>query len=665
MKRGQGLNNFKGIAMALIALTALTAGVPSRAQSTGWTSDVYFENDTHYRGKDYSGDTKGLSKFRNTLQADIKGGLSDGWDLRTILRATYDGVYSLNSHEYGKNAGGSITMDSIGGPPPLPFGGGVVNHAVVAGAFGLTGNTFGFNSTNPNAPHYNPNQGLVVLGQSWHGTHTGGVELGAPVRPCNIDPRGCVDFGGYGDMTESQLTFSDFNKRLDAIRELYVTKDVSLGSSGNMFLKIGKQQVVWGRTDLFRVLDVINPVDFSRNNIYDELQDIRIPMWIATGEWRMGATSHLQDSNLQVVWNFDKFRANDLGQCGTPNVILDAGCFFRAMKNLWDNGGTVPNFANVAPGTFLSTDFGPGQIGLRNVDLPAWTLNNTQIGLKYEGISAGGFSFSLNALSYRSQLPSLHGGRGAQNPFTGQTLTDAQGGNPYLIAFDMVYPRVQLVGGSADFELKSLKAAIRLEGAFTHGEEFPNTLRPQLYSENNVFRSVIGIDRPTFIPFISTTRTTLISGQLFFQHIFNHEYEQGQLGPVGMPDWKDNAIATLLVKGFLVNDRVSPQIITAYDFRARAVVVSPSLDWILSNHIKLTLGANVKSADKIDHWKFDDCRACNPFPPFTSGPNYSGSPFAAYSRGLGGLEPLGRFRAGPIGAAWKENEAFLTARYSF
>jgi len=75
--------------------------------------------------------------------------------------------------------------------------------------------------------------------------------------------------------------------------------------------------------------------------------------------------------------------------------------------------------------------------------------------------------------------------------------------------------------------------------------------------------------------------------------------------------------------------------------------------------------ANIKTADRISNWKFDDCRSCNPWPPFTSGPNYAGDPFAAYSRGLGGLEPLGRFRAGPIGAAWKENEAIATVRYSF
>jgi hypothetical protein len=176
---------------------------------------------------------------------------------------------------------------------------------------------------------------------------------------------------------------------------------------------------------------------------------------------------------------------------------------------------------------------------------------------------------------------------------------------------------------------------------------------------------VIGIDRPTFIPFISTSRTTLISGQVFFQHIFNYEMQQGPLGPAGMPDWENNAIGTLLIKAFLVNDRVSPQIITAYDFRAHAVVVAPSLDWIFNNHLKVTVGANIKTADRISNWKFDDCRACNPWPPFTSGPNYPGDPLAAYSRGLGGLEPLGRFRAGPIGAAWKENEAIATVRYSF
>ena len=67
----------------------------------------------------------------------------------------------------------------------------------------------------------------------------------------------------------------------------------------------------------------------------------------------------------------------------------------------------------------------------------------------------------------------------------------------------MVYPRVNLIGGSMDFQWAAAKSAVRMEAAYTSGEEFANTNKEQLFSRNHVFRSVIGIDRPTFIPFIS------------------------------------------------------------------------------------------------------------------------------------------------------------------
>ena len=63
----------------------------------------------------------------------------------------------------------------------------------------------------------------------------------------------------------------------------------------------------------------------------------------------------------------------------------------------------------------------------------------------------------------------------------------------------MVYPRVNLLGGSMDFESETIGAAFRLEGAMTWCEEFANTLDPQLYSRNRVWRSVIGVDRPTCV----------------------------------------------------------------------------------------------------------------------------------------------------------------------
>jgi hypothetical protein len=690
----------KAIALAAV-LVVSSAGVSAQnLPDLGITSGDPWEIENFYENHTAKRESVGMSKFRNTLQSEMVKNLNDGWRFRGILRGTYDGVYDINDSEFGKNAGGAVQMGNALGPAALSEAGAGPDVAPLAAAYGwnqpmvgygngpinnvvaslgntfnstpaLPGNTFhngyGQYATGPLAGSppvaaysltyaaNNVNQGLRILGSTWNNSNTaGGVGLAVPVRPCDYDSRGCKDFGGYGDKKKSELAMPEFNDRLDFIREAYVTKTIGMDGGQSTFLKIGKQQVVWGRTDLFRVLDVINPVDYSRNNIYDELQDIRIPMWIAQAEYRMGGSESMQDRNVSVVWNFDKFRPNNLGQGGTPNSILDAGNFFRAMSNCWDNGCTVGNFA----GGGLATNFGPGVIGIRNVDLPNWSLDNTQLGVKFEGVTQEGLSFSLNALTYRSQLPSLRGGKGATNVFNGETASSY----PYLIAFDMVYPRVNLVGGSMDFQVESLGAAMRLEGAYTSGEEFANTLKPELYSKNNVWRSVIGLDRPTFVPFISTERTVLFSGQLFYQHIFDHQKEVRKLGYAGMPDWKDNVIATLLMKAFLMNDRLSPEIIFARDFRAGANVAAPAVEWKYSNDLQFKLGANLKFGPSQQQHQFDDARTANPFHPYTAA---DAQHQAQQTYALSNSEPLGRFRAGPIGTAFGQNEIFATMRYKF
>ncbi len=580
----------------------------------------------------------GLSKFRNTVQIEMgkdfgKQNSFSNVSVHGTFRGTYDGVYDLNDDEYGDNAGGAINMENVVGSNTVPWGGGLV----------LPGGDF--DSTN-----VNPNTGLRNLGSAIH-TPDGGVDLGVPVRPCDVDSRGCIP--GYMDADSDELASPEFNKHADFIRELYVDATLPMGQGQEWNFRVGKQQVVWGRSDLFRVLDVINPVDYSRNNIYDELEDIRIPQWIATAEYRFGPTDTFDDLNLQFVWNFDEFRPSNLGQGGTPNSILDAGSLFRALHNCWHNGCTVGNFAN---GT-VATDFPQHVIGIRNANLPAHTLDNSQFGVKLEGVYQS-VGFSLNALRYRSQLPSLRGGIPADNPFTAGVESDIF---PYLIAFDIDFPEVTLVGGSLDFYVDSIKSVFRVEAAYTSGEEFANTLRPELYSESDVFRWVLGWDRNTFIPFLNKNRSFLISGQLFGQHILDHELEQSTLGPVGMPDWENNYIATLLFKGWWMNDRLSPQVIFAHDFKAEATTIAPSIDWLINDDFRVVLAANIKTGDGAQ--KFDDCRACNPFPPFTGAahpdPNQPGS------IGLGGFEPLGRFRSGPIGMAQAEDEIQLTVRYRF
>jgi hypothetical protein len=649
------MHNIKKTISSAVSLAALF-GLPASAMEGEWDTAGFVENATFVR------QDVGLTKFRNTAQFEFSKDFGTKFGLNNFivsgtLRGTYDGVYDLNDDEFGKDAGGARSFENfasgnaqiIYGSTSSPWGGSILGTGAGPG--------FGFNTVT------NPNDGLVVLGEAFHDP-MGGVTIGVPVRPCDVDSRGCID--DYLDYSTNDLRFPEFNNKLDFIRELYFEGSVPMGGDDELFFRVGKQQVVWGRTDLFRVLDVINPVDFGRHNIYDELEDIRQPLWMATAEMRWGATDLFDDLNLQFVWNFDEFRPNNLGQGGTPYSILDAGSFFRAMKNCWDNGCTVSNFvpagALIAGGAplpdqqdpgLVAADFGPGVIGIRDVDLPEWKWENQQYGMKLEGVYKS-VGFSLNYYHYFSQLPTLRGGIEATNAFTGE-----QGVWPYLIAFDIGFAEVDMLGGSLDFYVDPLKTVFRIEAAITDGEEFANTLRPELYSESNVARWVLGVDRNTFIPFLNKNRAFLISGQLFGEHILDHEQDNGPLGKRGIPNWENNYTATLLIKGWYKSDTISPQIIVAHDFKAGTTTLAPSVDWLVNDKWRVIAGFNIKVGDGAH--AFDDCRTCNPFPPFTAGPGQA----QPGSLGLGGLEPLGRFRAGPLGNAIEEDEFQLTVRYRF
>ena len=279
----------KSVLFGLTALGGLAGLQPALAQDSEWEIAGFMENVTHVR------DDVGISKFRNTAQLELFRQFdTDGFSsfsVNAILRGTYDGVYDLNSDEFGEDSGGSVLMRGIGAPAGtlgpgtpaipehfVPFGGGIVTAPLGA---------FGFDTT------ANPNEGLAILGNAIHGQGTGLV-FAYPTRPCDVDNRGCID--DYLDATTDDLRFPEFNEHLDFIRELYLDAALPLGDSGTeLGIRLGKQQVVWGRTDLFRVLDVLNPVDYSRQNIYDELEDIRIPQWMLNLETRFGSVGPFQD----------------------------------------------------------------------------------------------------------------------------------------------------------------------------------------------------------------------------------------------------------------------------------------------------------------------------------------------------------------------------------
>ena len=74
------------------------------------------------------------------------------------------------------------------------------------------------------------------------------------------------------------------------LREAYIDTEI-----GGSFLRLGKQQVVWGQADGLKILDILNPQSF-REFILDDFEDSRIPLWTVNVEIPVNKVF------LQILW---------------------------------------------------------------------------------------------------------------------------------------------------------------------------------------------------------------------------------------------------------------------------------------------------------------------------------------------------------------------------
>ena len=169
-----------------------------------------------------------------------------------------------------------------------------------------------------------------------------------------------------GQPQSSNSYRDDFNQRafigntIDAeIRELYVDMYIE-----DMFVRVGKQQVVWGQADGLRVLDAVNPLHF-REFIIGDFDTRRIPTWMVNIEKPLGAAV------MQFLWIPDK----------TYNDIPQQGTFaFRSTQ-------------------FTPSLFGelPQTLGSVTLEKPNRLFKDDDVGIRVNGFHSG-WDWSLNYL---------------------------------------------------------------------------------------------------------------------------------------------------------------------------------------------------------------------------------------------------------------------------
>ena len=210
-------------------------------------------------------------------------------------------------------------------------------------------------------------------------------------------------------------------------------------------VRLGKQQIVWGRADGIKVLDVVNPQSF-REFILDDFDQSRTPLWSLMIERTVGGL------DVQGFWLFDQ----------TFNDAPPRGSVFAI---------TAPDFVP----TFLAPPTRP--VVLNDIDRPNNRFGDSEFGVQVSGL-AGNWNFSLNFLHTFEDTPY----------FDFEGLDDRTIITPRL-------NRVNILGGS--FANSWGNYTLRGEATYTFNEDISVGFQegaPDTQAESDVFKYVIGLD---------------------------------------------------------------------------------------------------------------------------------------------------------------------------
>jgi hypothetical protein len=358
-------------------------------------------------------------------------------------------------------------------------------------------------------------------------------------------------------------------KTEDDIREVYA--DIVWG---NTRIRTGKQQIMWGESDLFRMADVINPLDVSWDYVLyssvSSFEDIRIPLWAVDFFWSQ-PTGH--QWAVEFVW--------------LPGFIEDG---FEPVKVAPENANwNIPG----QPQFFIDS--------IRDSE-PEDGWENSEFGLRLKAVFRG-WDLALFYFYTRMDHPTPKEDifqrlvkNATTNPFYG--VGPVPGLPIYFWRGEYFsFPFVNKLGATFNKYEDYTKTIWRGECVYIFNEPMPDgsivnqTFTNSKIYEKDTFQYMLGFDRPTMIRFLNPNRSFLISMQFFQRYIINDDSNVFDASPGGLGSDSYQTLITLLMNTGYRWDTINPQLLTAYNLSGEGYI-NPQCEFWFGDHWRLGVGVN-------------------------------------------------------------------------
>jgi hypothetical protein len=319
-------------------------------------------------------------------------------------------------------------------------------------------------------------------------------------------------------------------------------------TKGPLFLRIGRQNLSWGETDVFRLLDQINPLDASFGGFLVPLDERRVPLDMLRTVYGLGSQGPFSELDLEGFVALDD-KIADFVPAGSPWATPNPAGFNAFTKR------PARNFTDARGGGRILGVMGDFTLSVAHY----YTyLDNSLVRIvtpeKAVGTKPGQSSPMAPPINLAEFQTALAGGSVPLCPSVGNPARQ-QFLNCYLVDHfhaNIMFPKMQISGATMSFSVPSLYAVVRSEFAYFYAEPMflnsaPNQLlgpaltgqvtpgyrqvgsdpvtgKPLLRYKSNIDRSdvarwSIGIDINRYIRFLNPQQSFVISAQAFGTHI--------------------------------------------------------------------------------------------------------------------------------------------------
>jgi len=401
-----------------------------------------------------------------------------------------------------------------------------------------------------------------------------------------------------GSLNDLSSRTRDGLKFENQLREAYI--DVNFRQVP-LSLRLGRQQVVWGETDSFRMLDRANPLDLSWHQTFESWDDLRMPLWMIKAMWRIGSLGPLSDTFVESYWDpGDWAPAKQKFMPDHPWGIPAQNPFKRL-----EPFAKLPHSPLRSPITLFrgTTLFNQG-------DYTRDPGDNSQVGVRFSAV-AHGVQFSLNYFYQR-----WAGDDGTNYAPVSALMEPAQISEAKSrgeVPAKFIAPYVHTAGLSMNYSEEDYTQTVyRMETIYDFGVPFSDSSKrpPQQSflhdtktfgvfgnSKRDMWKGMLGFDRPTWIRTLNRTSTFFLSGQFFWHYLIDREPTfVGNVDPRTpshdkVREWE--TVATLVATTFYGSGTIVPTLIYGIDpANTYNMYIGWTLDYFLTNDFIVRVGQN-------------------------------------------------------------------------